>query len=107
MCSLRTDILRMARRNRLVGMWAAEKLGLDCESAKVYANDLAMGALELDRNDVLAVLRRDFDAAGVVQSDEQILGIMSQSWLDAGRGVRTAEAGDFAVVQIVHSLQSR
>lgn len=107
MSRLRPDMLRMARRNRLVGMWAAEQLGLDCESAKVYANDLAMGALEVDRNDVLAILRRDFDAAGVIQSDEQILSIMSQSWIDAGRGTRTAEASDTAVVQIVRSLQSR
>lgn len=107
MSNLRTDLLRMARRNKLVGMWAAEKLGLDCESARAYANDLARGALEVDCNDVLAILRRDFDSAGVVQSDDQILGIMSQSWLDAGRGARTAEASDVAVVQIVRSLQSR
>ena len=28
MASLRIDVMRMVRRNKLVGMWAAEKLGL-------------------------------------------------------------------------------
>lgn len=107
MNSLHADILRMARRNRLVGMWAAEKLGLVGESAKAYANDLARGALDIERNDVLAILRKDFDRAGVVQSDEQILNIMSQSWLEAGRGTKGTDSSDAALVQIVRNLQSR
>jgi hypothetical protein len=33
------EMLRMVRRNKLVGMWAAEKLGLVDESAKAYSDD--------------------------------------------------------------------
>ncbi|PTM97759.1 uncharacterized protein DUF1476 [Mycoplana dimorpha] len=97
----------MVRRNRLVGMWAAEKLGLVGESATAYSNDLAKAALEAERNDVLAKIRKDFDAAGVVQSDEQILSVMSNSWLKAGRTANRADASDAALVQIARNLQSR
>ena len=107
MAGLHTDILRMVRRNRLVGIWAAEKLGLVGESAKAYSNNLARGALEAECNDVLATLRKDFDAAGVVQSDEQILNVMSQSWLEAGKGTKGADSSDLALVQIARNLQSR
>lgn len=101
------DTWRIVRRNKLVGMWAAQKLGLVGESATAYANDLARGTLDLKRNDVLVIIRRDFDAAGVVQSKEQILSVMSQSWLEAGRNTDRADASDAALVQIARNLQSR
>ncbi|MBD9373799.1 DUF1476 family protein [Rhizobium sp. ARZ01] len=97
----------MARRNKLVGMWAADKLGLTGENAKAYSDGLARGALEVECNDVLAILRKDFEAAGVVQSDEQILSAMSQAWLKAGRQTKGADASDVALVQIARNLQSR
>ena len=65
------ELLRTVRRNKLVGMWAAEKLGLLGENAKAYSDDLAMGSLDLKRSDVLGKIRKDFATAGVVQSDEQ------------------------------------
>ena len=107
MSSPHADILRMVRRNRLVGMWAAAKLGLVGESATAYSNDLAKTALEAESNDVLAKVRSDFDAAGVVQSDEQILDVMTQSWLKAGRFTKRADTSDAALVQIARNLQSR
>ena len=60
------ELLRLVRRNKLVGMWAAEKLGLAGESAKAYSDNLAMGSLDLKRSDVLGKIRTDFTAAGVV-----------------------------------------
>ena len=45
MNSLKEEMLRMVGRNKLVGIWAAEKLGLTGEDAKVYSDDLAMCAL--------------------------------------------------------------
>ena len=101
------DTWRIVRRNKLVGMWAAQKLGLVGESATAYSNDLARGTLDPKRNDVLAIIRRDFDAAGVVQSKEQILSVMTQSWLEAGRKTDRADASDAALVQIARNLQSR
>ena len=102
------ELLRLVRRNKLVGMWAAEKLGLGGESAKAYSDDLAMGSLDLRRSDMLGKIRKDFATAGVVQSDDQILNVMNQSWLEAGsRETTRAEAGDAALIQIARNLQSR
>src|SRR5262249_51889366 len=36
-----------------------------------YGNDLAVGTLDAECSDVLGKIRKDFDAAGVIQSDEQ------------------------------------
>lgn len=109
MNSRHEDLLRMVRRNKLVGIWAAKRLGLCDEIAKAYSDDLAMAALDLERSDVLGKIRADFDAAGVDHSDEQILCVMSQSWLDAAdkKQAKRADASDVALVQIARSLQSR
>ena len=44
-----------------------------------------MGTLDPERSDVLSKIRKDFDAAGVVQSDEQILRVMNELMLQAGK----------------------
>src|SRR5262249_44500558 len=54
------DLLRMVRRNKLLGKWAAEKLGLAGESAEAYSNDLAIGTIDFERSDVLSKIRKDF-----------------------------------------------
>ena len=59
-----------ARRNRMLGQWAAEKLGLSGADADAYAREVVLAALE--GLGVFAKLRKDFDAKGVAQSDHQI-----------------------------------
>ena len=59
-----------ARRNRMLGAWAAEKLGLTGADADAYAREVVLAAIE--GPGVLAKLRKDFDAKGVAQSDHQI-----------------------------------
>ena len=62
-----------ARRNKLLGLWAAEKLGLAGAEADAYAKDVVMADFEeAGDNDVFRKVRKDFDAKGVVQSDHQI-----------------------------------
>jgi hypothetical protein len=62
-----------ARRNKLLGLWAAEKLGLNGAEADSYALAIVMTALEQGgERAVLAKIRKDFDAKGVVQSEHQI-----------------------------------
>ena len=61
-----------ARRNKLLGLWAAEKLGLDGSEAETYAKDMVMVDFAEGERDVFAKIRRDFDAKGVAQSDHQI-----------------------------------
>jgi hypothetical protein len=67
-----------ARRNKLLGMWAAEKLGLAGPAAENYAKEVVMADFEESGdNDVFRKLRKDFDAKGVAQSDEQIRAAMN------------------------------
>ncbi len=62
-----------ARRNKLIGLWAAEKLGLRGAEAESYAKSIVMGDIEnVGKHDVLRKIRQDFDAKRVVQSDHQI-----------------------------------
>src|SRR5215470_10081210 len=68
-----------ARRNKMLGLWAAEKLGLSGADAEAYAKEVVLSDLEeAGEHDVFCKVRRDFDAKGVAQSDEQIRGIMSE-----------------------------
>src|SRR5215468_1049129 len=57
------DWKQMVRRNKLVGMWAAEKLGKTGQDAEAYSNALAVGTLDPERSDVLSKIRNDFAAA--------------------------------------------
>jgi hypothetical protein len=109
MVSLDEDPMRVVRRNKLLGMWAAEKLGLVGESANAYSTDLAMGTLDFERSDVLSKIRKDFNAAGVVQSDEEFRRVIDESWIQASspRQARRGDVGDAAVVQIARNLMAR
>jgi hypothetical protein len=59
-----------ARRNRMMGAWAAEKLGLTGADAEAYAREVVVA--DIEGPGVFAKLRKDFDAKGVAQSDHQI-----------------------------------
>ena len=62
-----------ARRNKLLGLWAAEKLGLAGDAAAAYAKDVVMADFEeAGDDDVFRKVRKDLEAKGVVQSDQEI-----------------------------------
>jgi hypothetical protein len=61
-----------ARRNKLLGLWAAEKLGLTGAEADSYALSVVMADLEPGEDNAARKIRKDFDAKGVTQSDHQI-----------------------------------
>jgi hypothetical protein len=68
-----------ARRNKLLGQWAAEKLGLAGADADTYAKTVVMADFEeAGDNDVFRKLRTDFDAKGVALSDHQIRRTMDE-----------------------------
>ena len=68
-----------ARRNKLLGRWAAEKLGLAGADAEAYAKEVVMADFEeAGDNDVLGKVRKDFEAKGVAQSDHQIRRTMDE-----------------------------
>lgn len=62
-----------ARRNKLLGLWAAEKLGISGPEADAYAKEVVAADFEEPGDgDVFRKIRRDFDAKSVAQSDQQI-----------------------------------
>jgi hypothetical protein len=62
-----------ARRNKLLGLWAAGKLGLAGADAEAYAKEVVVADLEeAGDDDVFRKVRKDFDAKGVAESDHQI-----------------------------------
>jgi hypothetical protein len=68
-----------ARRNKLLGLWAAEKLGLSGAAAESYAQDVVKADLsKAGDEDVFAKIRADFDAKKVAQSDHQIRRTMDE-----------------------------
>ena len=73
-----------ARRNKLLGLWAAEKLGLTGDAAAAYAKDVVMSDFEeAGDHDVFRKIRQDFDAKGVTQSDHQIRKAMDELMAEA------------------------
>ncbi|RWP36347.1 MAG: DUF1476 domain-containing protein [Mesorhizobium sp.] len=73
-----TKFRAMARRNKMLGLWAAEKLGKSGEDADAYAKEVVRADFEeAGDDDVLRKIRADFDAAGIAQSDVQIRGVMN------------------------------
>ena len=68
-----------ARRNRLLGHWAAEKLGLNGAEADAYARDVVNADFAVPGDqDVFDKLRSDFDAGKVAVSDQQIRRTMDE-----------------------------
>ncbi|MBV2142850.1 DUF1476 domain-containing protein [Falsochrobactrum sp. TDYN1] len=62
-----------ARRNKLLGLWAAEQLGKKEADADAYAREVVASDFEeAGDEDVFRKVRADFDAAGVTQTDEAI-----------------------------------
>ena len=77
-----------ARRNRLLGLWAAEKLGLSGAEAESYAKEVVVADLEhAGDDDVFQKVRKDFDAKGVAQSDHQIRRTMDELLARAAKDV--------------------
>jgi hypothetical protein len=104
------DVLKETiRRNKLLGMWAAEKLGLLGRDAEAYSDALAVGTLDPECRDVFSKIRKDLDAAGVLQSDEQILQVMNELTLLASAQTQATGGGatDAAAVMLARNLTKR
>lgn len=63
----------MNRRNKLLGLWAADLMNLSGSEADAYAKTVVMADLEEPGDeDVFRKVRGDFDAKGVDRSDARI-----------------------------------
>jgi len=68
-----------ARRNKLLGLWAAEKMGMTGDDVEHYAKGVVLADLEEPGDeDVFRKVRSDFDDASIDQSDHQIRRTMEE-----------------------------
>lgn len=78
-----------ARRNKLLGLWAAELMGKTGTDADAYAKEVVKADLEeAGDEDVFRKIRGDFDAAGVDQSDHQIRRHMEEFLVKAAEQIQ-------------------
>lgn len=81
-----------ARRNKLVGAWAAEKLGLMGEEAIEYGKEVVRADFEeAGDEDVFRKLRGDLDGAREKITDEEIRAKMSECLEEAMRQIQAGE----------------
>lgn len=81
-----------ARRNKLLGLWAAELLGKTGDDAQAYAKEVIKADFEeAGDEDVFRKVRKDFDAANVDQSDHQLRRTMDEMMSEAIRQIRDGE----------------
>jgi hypothetical protein len=67
------------RRDKLLGLWAAEKLGLAGPAAEAYAKEVVMADIEsTGDHDMFGKIRKDLEAKGVSLSDHQIRRTMDE-----------------------------
>jgi len=63
----------VARRNKLLGLWAAEKMGLGADSADQYASAVVKADFEQPgEEDVYRKIAQDFEGAGLTVSEGEI-----------------------------------
>ncbi len=68
-----------ARRNKLLGLWAAEKLGKSGADAEAYAKSVILADFEeAGDEDVFRKIRKDLDDGKVDVSDHQIRRTMDE-----------------------------
>lgn len=73
-----------ARRNKLLGQWAAEKLGKSGEDAEAYAREVIRADMEeAGDEDVFRKIHGDLDAAKVDVSEHQIRRTMDELLAEA------------------------
>ncbi|MCZ8314481.1 DUF1476 domain-containing protein [Phreatobacter sp.] len=68
-----------ARRNKLLGLWAAELMGKTGADAEAYAKSVVMSDFEeAGDDDVFRKVKADLDAANAGQSEHQIRRTMDE-----------------------------
>jgi hypothetical protein len=79
-----------ARRNRLFGLWAAERLGLSGPAADTYSKEVVAADFEVPADDnVFRKVRKDFDAKKVALSDQDLRKAMSDLLQQAVNQLKT------------------
>ena len=80
----------MARRNKLLGLWAAERLGKSGPEAETYAKSVVMADFqEAGDDDVLRKVQADLEANGAAQGDTELRRVMTDLMERAIEEVKT------------------
>ena len=83
-----------ARRNRLLGHWAAEKMGLGPEETEAYAKAVIQADFEeAGDEDVIRKVLGDLTAAGVETNDSEIRETLEHKTAEAKRQLIEAQGG--------------
>jgi hypothetical protein len=82
-----------ARRNKILGQWAAEQLGITAASEiETYVGEvIASDFEEAGDEDVFRKIRADFDAKGVTISDDDLHGKMRTLYADVAQTFETKD----------------
>src|SRR4029077_14784084 len=80
-----------ARRNKLLGLWAAEKLGLSGDAATAYSKEVVTADFEeAGDQDVQNKVVKDFAAKGVAVTSQDVRAKMEELLAQAAAQVRGA-----------------
>ena len=78
----------LARRNRLLGQWAARQMGLTDEEAESYAKDVIRSDFEeAGENDVIRKVLGDLTAAGVECDEDKVVEALRNKEIEARRQI--------------------
>ena len=67
-----------ARRNKLLGLWAADRQGMSAEAASAYARDVVAADFEEAGDGVFRKVTGDLNARGIAVTEEQIRAKMDE-----------------------------
>ena len=77
-----------ARRNKLLGLWAAEKMGLQGGAAEAYAKDVVVSDFEAPGDqDVLNKVLKDLTGKGIEISEHAVRHEMDRLFEEAKRAI--------------------
>ena len=62
----------VARRNKLLGLWVADQLGMTGDEARAYANEVVAADFEPAGNSAVGKVTADLDARGIAVPEEQL-----------------------------------
>ena len=79
------------RRNKLLGLWVAEKLGMSGDAANAYAKEVvAADFLEAGHGDVIRKVIADLDAKGIpiteAEVEAKMIELLAQAILEVKAG---------------------
>ncbi len=81
-----------ARRNKLMGQWAAAKMGLTPEETDSYAKSVVQADFEeAGDEDVIRKLMGDLTQAGVQTSDDEVRDTLAAKTVEARRQLMEAQ----------------